>query len=61
MTALLAAVARELFGWSLVGLHAITILAGAGTVLVGALVARELGASRRAQTLAAVMMGSRQG
>ena len=57
MTALLAALARELFGWSLVGLRAFTILASAGTVLVGALVARELGASRRAQTLAAVMIG----
>ncbi len=56
VTALLAALARELFGWSLVGLRAFTILAGAGTVLVGALVARELGASRRAQTLAAVVI-----
>ena len=56
MTALLAALARELFGWSLVGLRAFTILASAGTVLVGALVARELGATRRAQTLAAVMV-----
>ena len=57
VTALLAALARELFGWSLVGLRAFTILASAGTVLVGALVARELGATRRAQTLAAVMIG----
>jgi 4-amino-4-deoxy-L-arabinose transferase-like glycosyltransferase len=57
VTALVAALARELFGWSLVGLRAFTILASAGTVLVGALVARELGASRRAQTLAAVMIG----
>ena len=57
VTALVAAFARELFGWSLVGLRAFTILAGAGTVLVGALVARELGASRRAQTLAAVVIG----
>ena len=57
VTALVAAFARELFGWSLVGLRLFTILAGAGTVLVGALVARELGASRRAQTLAAVVTG----
>jgi hypothetical protein len=57
VTALLAALARELFGWSLVGLRAFTIVAAAGTVLVGALVARELGATRRAQTLAAVMVG----
>ena len=33
VTALLAALARELFGWSLVGLRAFTILASAGTVL----------------------------
>jgi hypothetical protein len=57
VTALLAALARELFGWSLVGLRAFSILAGAGTVMVGALVARELGAPRRAQTLAAVLIG----
>ncbi len=57
LTALLAALSRELFGWSLVGLRAVTILASAGTVLVGALVARELGATRRAQTLAAVIIG----
>ncbi len=57
VTALIAALARELFGWSLVGLRVFTILAGAGTVVVGALVARELGATRRAQTLAAVMIG----
>ena len=57
VTALLAALARELFGWSLVGLRAFTILASAGTVLVGALIARELGATRRAQTLAAVLVG----
>jgi hypothetical protein len=57
VTALLAALARELFGWSLVGLRAFTILASAGTVVVGVLVARELGATRRAQTLAAVVIG----
>jgi hypothetical protein len=57
VTALLAALARELFGLSLVGLRSITVLASAGTVLVGALIARELGATRRAQTLAAVMIG----
>jgi len=57
VTALLAALSRELFGWSLVGLRAFAILAGAGTVVVGALVARELGATRRAQILAAVLIG----
>ena len=57
VTALLAALAHGLFGQSLVGLRAFTIVASAGTVLVGALVARELGATRRAQTLAAVVIG----
>ena len=57
VTALLAALARELFGWSLVDLRAFTILASAGTVVVGVMVARELGAARRAQTLAAVIIG----
>jgi hypothetical protein len=57
VTALLAALARLLFGWSLVGLRAMTILASAGTVLVGALIARELGASRRGQLLAACLIG----
>src|SRR5512133_3899013 len=57
VTALVAAFGRELFGWSLVGLRAFTILASAGTVVVGVLVARELGATRRAQTLAAVVIG----
>jgi len=56
LTALVAALARVLFGWSLVGLRAFTILAAAGTVLVGVLVARELGATRRAQTLAAAVI-----
>src|SRR5947209_19772452 len=55
-TALLAALARLLFGWSLVGLRTFTILAGAATVVVGVLVARELGATRRAQALAAVLI-----
>ncbi|MDX6317871.1 MAG: hypothetical protein QOD35_1271, partial [Nocardioidaceae bacterium] len=56
VTALLAALARVLFGMSLVGLRAFSVLAGAGTVVVGALIARELGASRRAQALAAVLV-----
>jgi hypothetical protein len=57
VTALLSAVARLLFGWSLVGFRAGTILAGAGTMLVAGLVARELGGGTRAQTLAAVVVG----
>ena len=56
VTALLAALARELFGWSLVGLRAFSILAGAGTVIVATLITRELGGGRRAQTLGAVIV-----
>ena len=43
VTAFLAAVARVLFGDSLVGLRAFAIAAGAATIVVAALVARELG------------------
>ena len=56
MTALLAAAARALFGLSLVGFRAFAILAGAATVVLAALVARELGGGRRAQVLAAVLV-----
>jgi 4-amino-4-deoxy-L-arabinose transferase-like glycosyltransferase len=57
VTALFAALARGLFGSSLAGFRIWTILAGAGTVVVAALVARELGGGRRAQLLAAVVVG----
>ena len=57
VTALVSALARELFGWSLVGFRAFAILAGAATIVVAALVARELGGGRRAQILAAVAVG----
>jgi 4-amino-4-deoxy-L-arabinose transferase-like glycosyltransferase len=57
VTALLSALARVLFGWSLVGFRTFPLLAGIGTLAVGALVARELGGSRRAQTIAAVVVG----
>jgi 4-amino-4-deoxy-L-arabinose transferase-like glycosyltransferase len=57
LTALLSALARVLFGWSLVGFRALAILAGAVTMVVAALVAREVGGGRRAQTLAAVAVG----
>jgi 4-amino-4-deoxy-L-arabinose transferase-like glycosyltransferase len=57
VTALLSALARVLVGWSLVGFRAFAILAGAATVVVAALVARELGGGRRAQALAAVAVG----
>ena len=56
VTALVSALARTLFGWSLVGFRLFPILAGAGTVLVGARIAAELGGSRRAQTLAAALI-----
>lgn len=57
VTALLSALARVLFGWSLVGFRAFAILAGAATIVVAALVARELGGGRRAQVLAAIAVG----
>ncbi|HEV8097662.1 MAG TPA: glycosyltransferase family 39 protein, partial [Gaiellaceae bacterium] len=57
VTGLLSAAARILFGWSLVGFRSFAIAAGATTVIVAALVARELGGGRRAQTLAAVAVG----
>jgi hypothetical protein len=56
-TALLSALARVAFGWSLVGFRAFAILAGASTIVLAALVARELGGGRRAQTIAAVAVG----
>jgi hypothetical protein len=57
VTAWLSALARVLFGWSLIGFRAFAILAGAATIVVAALVARDLGGGRRAQTLAAVAVG----
>jgi 4-amino-4-deoxy-L-arabinose transferase-like glycosyltransferase len=56
VTALLSAAARVLFGWSLVGFRGFAILAGAATVVLAALIARELGGGRRAQVLAAVLV-----
>jgi 4-amino-4-deoxy-L-arabinose transferase-like glycosyltransferase len=57
VTAWLSALARVPFGWSLIGFRAFAILAGAATIVVAALVARDLGGGRRAQTLAAVAVG----
>ncbi len=57
VTALLSALARVLLGWSLVGFRGFAILAGAATIIVAALVARELGGDRRAQVIAAVAVG----
>jgi MFS family permease len=56
VTALFSAAARVLFGWSLVGFRAFAILAGAATILLAALVARELGGGRRAQAIAAALV-----
>ena len=57
LTALLSALARVLFGWSLVGFRLFAVLAGAAEILVAALVARELGGGRRAQVIAAAAVG----
>jgi 4-amino-4-deoxy-L-arabinose transferase-like glycosyltransferase len=57
VTGILSAAARLLFGYSLIGFRAFAIAAGAATIVVAALVARELGGGRRAQTLAAVAVG----
>jgi dolichyl-phosphate-mannose-protein mannosyltransferase len=56
VTALLSAAARVLFGYSLVGFRGFAILAGAATVVLAALIARELGGGRRAQVFAAVLV-----
>jgi 4-amino-4-deoxy-L-arabinose transferase-like glycosyltransferase len=56
VTALLSAAARGLFGWSLVGFRSFAVLAGAVTVVLAALIARELGGGRRAQVVAAVVV-----
>lgn len=58
ITPLLAGLARVLFGESLVGLRSLAILAGGGVIVVSALIARELGGGRFAQTLAAATVGS---
>jgi len=53
VTVLFSAAARVLFGYSLVGFRSFAILAGAATIVLAALVARELGGGRRAQVIAA--------
>lgn len=54
VTALMARAIDELFGPSLVGLRLLAALAGAGIVLIGGLLARELGGGRWAQLMTAV-------
>ncbi len=56
ITPLLLRIEREIFGESLVGLRLIPALAGAVVIVLGALVARELGGDRRAQILAGFAM-----
>lgn len=54
VTPLIAALARGLFADSLVGLRFLASLAGAGVILVTAILCRDLGGGRRAQLLAAI-------
>ncbi|MGO9196653.1 MAG: ArnT family glycosyltransferase [Acidimicrobiales bacterium] len=54
LTPLLARVSLSLFGVSLLGLRLWSALATAATVVVGGLLARELGGGRRSQVLAAI-------
>ena len=57
ITPLLAGIADVLFGASLVGLRSLAVLAGAGALVLTALIARELGGGRVAQTIAAATVG----
>jgi 4-amino-4-deoxy-L-arabinose transferase-like glycosyltransferase len=54
LTPLIVRISLELFGVSLTGLRLWPALAGAGTVLIGAMTARELGGGMRAQIGAAL-------
>ena len=56
VTPLLLRIERMLFGESLVGLRMIPALAGALVIVLGVLIARELGGDRRAQILTAFTM-----
>jgi hypothetical protein len=58
VTALLSALARFFFGYSLVGFRSLAVIAGAAEVIVAALVARELGGRKRAQVIAAVAVAA---
>src|SRR3954463_3278216 len=54
LTPLLARLSTEIFGGSPAGLRVVATIAGALTVVVVALIAREFGSDRRGQLLAAV-------
>lgn len=56
VTPVLLRIERTLFGESLVGLRMIPAIAGAIVIILGTLIARELGGDRRAQILAAFTM-----
>ncbi len=58
VTPLLAWVAEALFGASLVGLRSLAIVAGGATVVVTALMARDLGGDRWAQGVAALTVAA---
>jgi 4-amino-4-deoxy-L-arabinose transferase-like glycosyltransferase len=58
VTPVLARLSQALFGGSLVGLRSFSIAAGAGVVVLSALLARELGGGHRAQVLAAIVVAS---
>ncbi len=55
LTPLIAAASYNLFGGSLVGVRAISALAGAGTVIVVGVLAGDLGGSRRVRGIAAAV------
>jgi hypothetical protein len=57
VTALFSALAGAVFGTSLTGFRLFAVLAGAGVIVLAALVARELGGGRTAQIAAAVGVG----
>lgn len=57
VTALLAGLSNAVWGDWLTGLRLLPALAGAATMVVAALIARDLGGSRRSQWLAAVLVG----
>ena len=57
VTALLSRVAGTVFGNSLTGFRSLAVLAGAGVVVLAAMVARDLGGGTLAQVAAAVAVG----
>jgi 4-amino-4-deoxy-L-arabinose transferase-like glycosyltransferase len=58
LTPILARISLSLFGVSLTGVRLWPSLAAAGTVVAGALTARELGGGRRSQLLTAICVAT---